>query len=491
MGDTGQKGSPFQDMAVLTYTRFVTLGTNLAYSMILVRALSPYSYGVYTQSQMILSFAVTFLGLSLPNCVNFLLPQYTQREMGGKVISQVLFLCLVSGGLGAAAVAVGSRVLAAYFSLPSLVPVLWVGCTIPLWQLLATLYDNTFVVLGRTGMVAARRTAFALGKVLAALLLWGLGWELIPFCLGILGVEMSIGLFSLFSLLRLGGARRLFPLDRPLIRSAFRYAAPLAAALVLGTVSGQLGKLCVSKWLGAQALALYSNMTQELPVAILSTSAAAVGVPLIARYRRENRPRQAASLWNRCSQISFLATSWIVGLLWLFAPEAVAFFYSQQYLAGVPVFRTFVWILLMRPIYFGMLLNGWGKTHQILLCSASGVLLHALLLLPFYRLWGMCGLAAASVLSTAFANALQLLLSRRLLGQNSGRLLPWKTIAGNLAWNGMLALAFWPVRDWLRGFWGISWVTLALCGSLWGGAILLIYRRRIFTWRKWLVHPDD
>ena len=477
--------NPVRDVVVLTYTRIIGIGTNLIYSMVLVRALTKYNYGVYSQAQIVISFCVTFLGLSLPNCINFFLPKAKSQDDRSRVISNIASLCILAGVIGALGIAFLAHPLALYFELDGLETVLYIGCTIPCWQLLSSIYDNTFVVLGRTKLVAIRRTLFSLLKVIVAVLLWLLQFSFYQFYFSIMIVEMVVGIYSVTSILCETKRNPFHLFNASFIKSAFVYSLPLALASTVGIISANLSKLIVSKQLGAEELALYTNMTQELPITIIATSIAAVGVPLVAQYHSEKRLGDILLLWNNSIELSFICTTWIVGIFIVLAPEVVTFLYSDKYITGVPIFRISSLVLLLRVIYFGMILNGTGHTRKILYSSIGSVVINIFLIFLLFPIAGVYGLTIATLLSTSSAGLFQLWMSRTIIKCSWKDIFPWKRLFVNVIQNVIAAGGSFLLAVFLRSRHSNIFVIIILVSLLWGGIIFC------FSWKRILKLKND
>lgn len=474
----------FRDTVILTYTRIIVIGTNLVYSMVLTRALSQYDYGVYSQAQIIITFAITFLGLSIPNCVNFFLPQARGKEEENNVIINIMTMCLMVGLTGAIIIVGSAPLLASFFHQQELKKILMVGAFIPCSQLFSNVFDNTFIVMNRATMVGVRRTVISFLKVVAVVILWALKLSFIEFYFCIALIELVVGLYSAVCVLRAWKGERIKRINFKFLKKALYFALPLGLSGIVGTLNINVGKLIISKQFGPEELALYSNMTQELPITIIATSVAAVGVPLVAKYLAENRTISVLTLWRQTTELSVILTSWAVGVLIVMAPEAVTFLYSQKYISGVPIFRIASIILLLRTVYFGMILNGSGNTKGILYNSIIGMAVNVGLLVLLYPTLHILAPVCSSLIASFIMGWFQLKASAKVLRCTMWEIFPWKAIIKNLMFNGIIGCICLFVASFLRVCLQSSFLLLAIIGSLWFALLLLCSGKRALELKK-------
>ena len=139
------------------------------------------------------------------------------------------------------------------------------------------------------------------------------------------------------------GEKMKFSLSRLVIKNIFTFSIPIGIASVIGTLNIELGKLYISLFYGAEQLAIYSNASKELPLVIIASAITAVLIPQLTRLLKKNENEKAVMLWNNATSISYTIICLFSISFFVFAPDIIAFLYSEKYLPGVSIFRIIQW----------------------------------------------------------------------------------------------------------------------------------------------------
>ena len=124
--------------------------------------------------------------------------------------------------------------------------------------------------------------------------------------------------------------------------------------------------------------------------------------------------------------------------------------YSDKFLPGVSVFRIYTLNLILRCTYFGMILNAYGKTKKIFLCSILSLIFNAVLNPLLYYILGITGPALATFISILLVLLLQLKMTSKEANIPFKKIFPWDKAFVVLATNIMFAVAFYFVKKYVR-----------------------------------------
>jgi O-antigen/teichoic acid export membrane protein len=258
-------------------------------------------------------------------------------------------------------------------------------------------------------------------------------------------MQIVITLFIYFTANQLVGG--IYPsINYPLLKKILKFSIPLGLATIVGTISIELDKLMIGFFYDTETMAIYANASREIPVTIISSSITAVLMPHLVRMLHENKKDDAVLLWKDATSLSYTFICFFASALFVFAPEVITLLYSVKYLPGVPVFRIYNIVLLLRCTYFGMILNSLGKTKFIFYSSVASLVLNLALNYVFYLMFGLIGPAIATLVSIFAVNFFQLIATSRNLKIIFRKIFPWKILFKITIINALLGICVYFIK---------------------------------------------
>jgi O-antigen/teichoic acid export membrane protein len=384
--------------------------------ILLTRLLSPADFGVVSAALIVIVFSLTFSQLGLG-------PALIQRpDIQPSHLSTAFVASTIFGLIAAVIVWLAAPLLAVFFRMPELAPVIRVLAVMFPITGVATVAENLLQRELRFRLLAhADVAAYAVGYGLAGVTLAFLGW----------GVWALVTAHLIHGTLR---AAILLRAERPKLRprptwAAFGelmdYGVGQSAGRIGVFLANQIDNLVVGRFLGAVALGLYSRAYQlmAVPTALLGDVLDRVLFPTMSRVQDD--PRRLASAYLQGTAVVALVTLPAGIVAAVLAPELISVAFGSKWAAMVAPFQVLALGMMFRTSYrmSDSLSRATGKVYRRAWRQA---LYAALVLLGAWvgKFWGVTGVATG-VLVALFLN--YLLMAQ--LGLNVGRI-TWLRFAG-------------------------------------------------------------
>lgn len=468
-----------KDAVSLTTSKMATLLITTVTSMLLSRFRTFTEYGSYSQLLLVVNLFSSIFMLGLPNSINYFLARAETREERQKFLSVYYSLSTLLSLIMGAALVFALPLIVAYFKNPGLRAFLYFLALYPWASVISASVENILVVYRRTRFLTVYRVVNSVCLLGAVAVTQWLGWGFSAYMKLFLAVNAAFAVSVYIIAARLSGGLR-FSLDKVMIRTILLFSLPMGLATVVGTLNIEIDKLLIGFLMDTEQMAIYTNASKELPVSFIASSITAVLLPQLTRMLKNGRNHAAIGLWANATELSFIAICLISAGVFTYAEDVMALLYSEKYLPGVPVFRVYTLVLLLRCTYFGMILNAKGKTKDIFYASVASLALNAVLNPLLYWMLGMTGPAIATFISLLVVILWQLFRTAQCTGVTLGKVFPWKRIGLIALVNGCFALVFYwakqilPLEQWLTSL-GES-VALGAC---WGVLYLIVMRKSV------------
>jgi O-antigen/teichoic acid export membrane protein len=310
--------------------------------VLLTRLLSPADFGVVGAALIVVGFSLNFSQLGLG-------PALVQRpELEPRHISTAFFATTGFGLLVAGLVWLGAPLLADFFRMPQLVPVVRVlALMFPIGGI-STVAENLvqrdlrFRLLANSDVLGYGLGYGVVGGVLAVLG-WGV-WALVAGQITQAVIRSAILLRTM--------PPRLTP--RPTwvsFRELMEFGAGQSAARIGVLLANQADNLVVGRWLGAVELGLYSRAYQlmAVPTALLGNVLDTVLFPTMARVQDD--PRRLSSAYLQGVAALSLVTLPVGVVAAVLAPDLVAVAFGSRWEALVPPFQVLALGMTFRTGY--------------------------------------------------------------------------------------------------------------------------------------------
>ncbi len=477
------KQSVGKSTVIISLSKGLSLIMNMLCVMVLSRIRTLEEYGTYSQILMSVSLVSTLFLLGLPGSINYFLARAEEREEKRNFLNQYYTLNLLLSLLVGVVLFFGIPALEWYYNNPAIGQYGFFLLLYPFASLTMSSIENVLVVYERTHILICYRFLNSLALLLAVLAADWIGLSFWQYMMLFLIVELIFALWVYLLIGKLAGGFALH-LNFGYLRSILVFSLPLGLATAVGTLSKELDKMVISALFTTEEYAVFANAAKELPLTVLAASTTAVIMPKLAVLLKREKKEQAASLWKECMVLNFAILALPVFGLITYAPEAMTLLYSEKYLPGVLVFRIYAFLELLRCTYWGLFLNATGNTKAIFKNSVFCLGLNVVLNLLFYKIFGFCGPALATVVVSYYSASKLMRLTAKKMDFPMRTLIPFKSLAKIFLLNVAFAAVFAIIKEILpvEQFIGQTGEALLL-GAVWTA----LYVATIFPFakRKW------
>ena len=468
-----------KETVLLTFSKMATLAISTLTSMMLSRFRSFEEYGTYSQLNLVITLFTSIFMLGLPNSINYFLARANSRAEQQKFLGVYYTLSTLLSVLMGIALALAAPLIAGYFKNPAVLTFVYFLLLYPWTNVTSSSVENILVVYHKTRFLTGYRIIHSLcllGSVLAVQWL-GLGFR--EYMVVNLAIHCLFALTVYTIAYRTSGGFRPH-LDKQLIRTIFAFSLPLGLSSVVGTLNIEIDKLLIGFLMDTEQMAIYTNASKELPVSFVAASITAVLLPQLTRMLKKDRDRDALALWASATELSYLVICLIVAGVFTYAEDVMSLLYSEKYLPGLPVFRIYTLVLLLRCTYFGIILNAKGKTKEIFWAGIASLALNVVLNPLMYWALGITGPALATFLSILAIQFWQLFRTAKCTNVSFFQVYPFKRLGVITGINAALAILFYgiklalPLETWITSL-GES----LLLGGIWCIVYLILMRKSI------------
>jgi len=456
----------------LATARLVTQILGMLNTMLLSRASSLQEYGTYSQIFVIINLSVSIVGMGLPDSINYFLARHEEnkKHFVSCYISLITTLSVIVGILSIVIIPVYAR----YFNNIDLVNYGYMMLLLPWSTLMLSSADTIFVSENRVKWLMLLKIVNSVINVSLALL----------FCLDLLyfnhylifyvSGQLALTLVVILLIYKLYYGLT-FKLNYATVCQIMKISVPIGLAGIAGMLKTEMDKLVIGKFYSTDKMAVYSNVSKELPIAILSAVISTMAFPQIAKLVKNRKMNEAIKAWGDLTIVSLAITGFFIAGVFVFAKEAIVFLYSEKYVTGISVFRIYLLVLVFRITYFGIILNSMGETKSILKCTIISLVCNVALNYILYFLIGFEGPAIATWIASAVAACSQLIITSKKSSIKFSKVLPWKDLLFVLGINVVFALFFWMLKVFLCTIWHIGEVSKAfILATVWAMCYFVI-----------------
>lgn len=467
-----------RDAGAMIFSSIATLVIGLIQTKIVSHYFSLTDFGLYSQMLLVTTIVLSFARLGLHQSPNYFIPQLPDIKDRRVFISQILVLLNIVGALSAVIVTVFFSRIVAYYDNPNLIGCRIVITFLPWFQVITYAFSSIMVAQGKARISAAITVVQSVSFCLISVLMLVLNEDIYTFIYSRFWFEFALAIVMTVIAVYSVKGFTLKP-DFSLIKKILKYALPLGISDIVFTLMVETDKLFVTYYYpGEESLAIYTNMSKELPVARIAAAFTAVLLPQMVKMIKENNPRAATHLWGLVTEFSAIITGIFVSGFVVFSREIIIILYDAKYLPGISFFIVYQLILFAHVTQFNLLLNASGNT-KVILYNAIGVLIANCFLNYLLNLiLGEIGFAIASMICFFLIDALQLIMGSKIVNIKVRDVMPWKRLGLILCINAVFAAVFYCIRVFLD-IENKSIVCTVLLGTVWGVLYLLVFSKRI------------
>lgn len=439
----------------------------LAIPVALARLLTPAEFGSYKQVFLIFNTLFLMLQFGMAESLYYFLPDAGARR--GAYVSQTLVLLAASGACAALALGATAAAIGTAFDNPELRTLLPIAGLFLVVMMVSYPLEMILIIERRSLRAAFVTAASELLKAGAILVPIGITGDLHHLLWGLLAFGLARAAALGFYLWHAGYLASAPLFDRDLFRRQWAYAFPFGLAALAFLAQVSLDQYAIAVLFDPALFAVYAVGLFQMPVNQLVSAATAPNFMVeLARFKDDRAA--AAALWGRVTTSLALFAFPVYVYCWLMAEPIIRLLFTEQYLAGIPIYRVSLTALLLTPFLANPVLRVFGDTRSILRVDLARLALTAGLLPIGLATAGPPGALAAAMAANLIAEGLMLGRVRRRLERDWSDLLPWSRLGGI----GLLAAVAAAPSLWIDpGADGPPLRTLSLSALLYGSCYLL------------------
>ncbi len=376
----------------LSLTTFII---NILFTRLLTKDLN----GTYQQTILVINlFSMIFI-FGVPTSIYYFFPRLNDAEKKSFLHQSIIILAFF-GLLTGLILYLSSGFISQKFNNPELEYLLKISCFYLFFLLVSSFSDAIFITINKHKLMAILSIIFSL----------------LHFCAVIIPVLINKPLSFIFALLALLSAIKFLVciilsenlikgesggLIKTLFFQQLLYIFPLGLNSIIDVLSKELDRTLVSLIFNVEELANYHYGAIEIPlIGILIGSVTAVLIPELSKCKHENRWNDFAKLFRNATVKTAVILFPLFGFLMISAPLIFIFLFTESYLSGVPIFRTYLFMLPIRIVSFQAILFSLGKTRIVMFGGFLDLLLNFLLSIILVGYLGTIGIALGLVIAT-------------------------------------------------------------------------------------------
>lgn len=220
------------------------------------------------------------------------------------------------------------------------------------------------------------------------------------------GMEYSIAGLIVSTLFRFGWLLLLLlrnaatTFDGAFIRRHLRSSMPLILSFFLGGSAGYIDSFIVTSYFDDATFAVFRYGARELPLVLLVANAFSISMlPGFAD------PSQLQANLQKIRSNAQKLGDWMFplsGVFMILSPWAFPLVFSAEFQQSATIFNIYLLLIISRLLFPQTILIGLQKTRLIMWASFMEIIVNVCLSLLFVRIWGLPGVAYATVVAYLF-----------------------------------------------------------------------------------------
>jgi len=402
-------------------------------SVLYVRILSPSEYGTFLQIVLIANLVVLLGFFGLPQSIYYFLQKEPLKD---RFLINTLFITAILSVFFAIILFFSKGLLTRFFDNQILSQYYWAVIFIILASFLIQLRQpllwshGSLILSGYLTIVAS---VLQLGFPVVGLLLGKDVYHVLLFMVIGYWISLFLHLFIyLRIILSLRRERVIFD-ERgrhpTTIVQQLRYAFPIGLSSYVGVIGREMDKFFISGWFLPSDYAVYSRGAMEVP--LVSTIRYTVNDMLMTKFVEMYQNKDFSKFltqWHIIIELVAKINFGVVASLFILSPSLISVLYTDEYLGAVPVFRTYLFLLVIGIAVYGMIPRVSGNTKLVFWASMLNLPINIALSFVLIDLIGVVGPAIATVVANFITMGWLLLKSVHLIDTNISKIFPWRKL---------------------------------------------------------------
>ena len=387
--------------------------------LILVRLLTQEDFGTYKQILLIIGLVVVIAEFSIPKSLLYFVSIADNKDERNGYLSQSFGFLSIIGVISSVCLYLFADVIANTFNNPNIGDILKVYAPSVIFLLISQNYFSYMLISMDKHKSASYSFVFVgLPNAISIVISVVLGYSLIQVFMISLSV-MAIQYTILIYLIKKLDVQLLEYPHRKLVIKQWKYILPLSFTILSGIVAVQFDKLIISYYFTPAVFAVYAIGAMQVPfVSNLFESVNATITPNIAKYVKSGETKRVAELSRTGTRKVSLLIFPIFCFLFIYADQIITLLFTHNYIGAVPIFRVYLFVILMKISFCGAIILGSGQTGLILKTSIFTTSLNVCLNFLLVIYLGLIGPAIATVVSRLLHQGLFVIWVKNILGYN-------------------------------------------------------------------------
>ena len=413
----------WKKIATIAISSGMSQALSFVFGLLLVRILPIADYAVYRQGMLIVNTLCPFFCVLSPISLSYFFAKADTEEEKQYYVKQTLFSLGLISIIGSFGVYFFRGAIGKSYNNQLLSSYMIYFAIILLVESSTQFFAYYMVCINREKVLVGATVVFSLLKMLALVAAIIIGHNYLKaFLLIYIFIEIVKGIFMFVYTLVLNNGIA-FHLNRGRLKAQLVFSLPVFIMGIINALNTNLDKNIVAMLFSPEKYAIYENGAYQIPfIGVLSSSIISVMLPDIAKkYKEGNRLALDKIIreYRHVIKVSFGILSSIFLSILVFSKGIVVLLFSEKYLASLPIFRNYLFMLLLQSLNLGVLLTSANKQKEIVKSGIIMIASNFTFLILISVLGQFENLVFAPILATILMNMCLLFSIKRIYKQTS------------------------------------------------------------------------
>ena len=421
------KSSISKNAMWLTLSKVLTLVINMGVTMLLSHFRTLAEYGTYSQLNIITTVATSLLAFGMPASINYFLNRTDEKAIRGRFLTSYFCFGTSIGAVIALVLFLLCPLFVHYFGNLELFDYRFALLSMPWISIFNSSAENIFIAYNKiTHLICYRLSYSVVTLCIAGIATW-IEFSFKVYMILFICVQIIYVVYLYLYAYNIMGRTYYKPALQD-VREIVVYCLPLGLSTIISTLNIQLDNIMVGGKFGTEVLALYSNMSKELPYNMLSVSIATVLIPKMVSLINSDKKNKAIEAWGYSICLSGIIICLACSLTFVFSKQIITFLYSDKYISGEWIFRVYAITSLVKITSWGIILNSTQNNKMILKSSIYTLVINLIFNYILLGTVGVIGAAIATMISEFAGIMIKLYYSTKAISIKMDKIIPWKEL---------------------------------------------------------------
>ncbi len=213
--------------------------------------------------------------------------------------------------------------------------------------------DNLFIAYHKTAYLMLYRLLYSIMLLITVVLFALNNGNFYTYMIIYIAVQTIFVIGLYYAAYRMSGKLNIL-IKKNLIIEILQYCIPLGIAAIVSTLNIELDKLMIGRFYSTDAMAVYTNVSKELPINLLTVAVTTVMLPKMVSLIGKNKKQEAIEAWGVSIELSAVVLCFACMILFVFSDIVINILYSAKYLEGNNIFKVYVITSLVKITSWGI-----------------------------------------------------------------------------------------------------------------------------------------